>query len=109
MSTPLSLEEAVASLEEFQHKSVNSDLSSARTKEQMAACIRELEYSEKRMLLLIQASNQVLEEMQRLALKKEQIQTYKSKIINTAKELNMSYHEVVQIMADMKPSTPSKK
>ncbi|GLP96203.1 hypothetical protein [Paraferrimonas sedimenticola] len=95
MSNNLSLEDAVASLDQYQLTESRKELANARTLEQMKSAIDDLNYSEKRLQLLAQASQQVLDEHRQNSLKQQQIQTYKTKIINLSRELNMSYQDVI--------------
>ncbi|MCL1076102.1 hypothetical protein [Shewanella dokdonensis] len=100
MSKDLDLQSAIAALDEYGYdKKHSTDLEQARNKLQMTRYLKSLDYSLKRMQLLQDAVNELVDEMQNQQVKHEKIQTFKTKVINLSKELNMSYDEVVNYMS----------
>ncbi|MFQ6372417.1 hypothetical protein [Shewanella sp. YIC-542] len=103
MSKDLDLQSAIAALDEYGYEKKHStDLEQARNKPQMIRYLKSLDYSLKRMQLLQEAVEDVVAEMQHQQIKNEKVQTFKSKVINLSKELNMSYDEVLTYMASSK-------
>ncbi|MDF0534416.1 hypothetical protein KDN34_08355 [Shewanella yunxiaonensis] len=102
MSKELDLQSAIAALDEYGYEKKHStDLEQARNKQQMTRYLKSLDYSIKRMQLLQEAVNELVDEMQHQQLKNEKVQTFKTKVINLSKELDMSYDEVVNYMATL--------
>ncbi|KFZ37274.1 hypothetical protein HR45_11405 [Shewanella mangrovi] len=103
MNSELDLQSAIAALDEYGYdKKLSTDLEHARNKPQMVRCLKSLDYSLRRMKTLQDAVNSLVEEMENDQLKQEQVQTFKSKVINLSKELNMSYDEVLTLMTSAK-------
>ncbi|MBY5992024.1 hypothetical protein [Ferrimonas balearica] len=72
-----------------------------RSKSQMIAFIDQLQWSEKQLLTFREALDEVILTRQEAARKTEQVQTYKAKLINLARDLDMSYQELLVTMADL--------
>ena len=86
-------------------KKVSTDLEQARNKQQMGKYIKSLDYSLRRLLILQETVNELVEEKKHQLAQQENIQTYKTKIINLSREFNISYEDVLAIMAEL----PNKK
>ena len=84
---------------------VSTDLEQARNKQQMGKYIKSLDYSLRRLLILQETVNELVEEKKHQLAQQENIQTYKTKIINLSREFNISYEDVLAIMAEL----PNKK
>ncbi|QSX38793.1 hypothetical protein [Shewanella sedimentimangrovi] len=102
MTTDIDLQSAIAALDEYGYeKKLSTDLEQARNKQQMLKYLQSLDYSLRRMLILQEAVNELVEEKKSQLALQENIQTYKTKVINLSRELNMSYNEVLELMAQM--------
>lgn len=102
MTTEIDLQQAIAALDEYGYdKKLSTDLEQARNKQQMRKYLDSLDYSVRRMELLQEAVNEWVNDKKAELAQKENIQTYKSKVINLSKELNLSYNEVLEIMASL--------
>ncbi|GCF92047.1 hypothetical protein KO533_14645 [Shewanella sp. NKUCC05_KAH] len=103
MTTDLDLQSAIAALDEYGYdKKVSTDLEQARNKQQMGKYIKSLDYSLRRLLILQETVNELVEEKKHQLAQQENIQTYKTKIINLSREFNISYDEVLALMASSK-------
>ncbi|AVI67694.1 hypothetical protein CKQ84_18530 [Shewanella sp. WE21] len=103
MTTDLDLQSAIAALDEYGYdKKVSTDLEQARNKQQMGKYIKSLDYSLRRLLILQETVNELVEEKKHQLAQQENIQTYKTKIINLSREFNISYNEVLALMASSK-------
>lgn len=71
----------------------------------MGKYIKSLDYSLRRLLILQETVNELVEEKKHQLAQQENIQTYKTKIINLSREFNISYEDVLAIMAEL----PNKK
>lgn len=101
MSTDLDLQSAIAALDEYGYeKKVSTDLEQARNKPQMTKYIKSLDYSLRRLLILQETVNELVEEKKHQLALQEQVQTYKSKIISLSREFDISYENVLAIMAE---------
>ncbi|MCH7424427.1 hypothetical protein [Shewanella sp. MM_2022_3] len=106
MTTDLDLQSAIAALDEYGYeKKVSTDLEQTRNKQQMGKYIKSLDYSLRRLLILQETVNELVEEKKHQLAQQENIQTYKTKIINLSREFNISYEDVLAIMAEL----PNKK
>lgn len=102
MTSDIELQRAMAALDEYGYdKKLSSDLEQARNKQQMRKYLDGLDYSIRRMELLQETVNEWVAEKKAQHAQQESIQTYKSKIINLSRELNISYNEVLEIMAQL--------
>lgn len=102
MTTDLDLQSAIAALDEYGYeKKVSTDLEQARNKQQMGKYIKSLDYSLRRLLILQETVNELVEEKKHQLAQQENIQTYKTKIINLSREFNISYEDVLAIMAEL--------
>lgn len=103
MNTDLDLKNALAALDEYGYdKKVSTDLEQARNQQQMAKYIQSLDYSLRRLLILQETVNDLVEEKKHQLAMQENIQTYKTKVINLSREFNISYDEVLALMASSK-------
>ncbi|QSX35305.1 hypothetical protein JYB87_08985 [Shewanella avicenniae] len=103
MNNDLDLQSAIAALDEYGYdKKLSTDLEQARNKPQMMRYLKSMDYSIRRMKILQDAVNSVVEEMEQDLLKQEQVQTFKTKVINLSRELNLSYDEVLRLMTATK-------
>ncbi|QGS50072.1 hypothetical protein [Shewanella putrefaciens] len=101
MTTDIDLQSAIAALDEYGYdKKVSADLEQARNKQQMGKYIKSLDYSLRRLLILQETVNELVEEKKHQLAQKENIQTYKTKIINLSREFNISYEDVLALMAE---------
>lgn len=102
MTTDLDLQSAIAALDEYGYdKKVSMDLEQARNKQQMGKYIKSLDYSLRRLLILQETVNQLVEEKKHQLALQEHIQTYKTKIINVSREFNITYEDVLAIMVEL--------
>ncbi|NMH64130.1 hypothetical protein [Shewanella salipaludis] len=100
MTKDLDLQSAIAALDEYGYdKKLSTDLEQARNKQQMAKYIKSLDYSLRRLLILQDTVNDLVDEKKHQLAQQENIQTYKTKIINLSREYNMTYAEVLGVMA----------
>ncbi|MDR8524074.1 hypothetical protein [Shewanella fidelis] len=105
MNNNLDLESAIAALDQYGYdKKHSSDLEQARNKAQMMKYIDSLDFNLRRLLILQEAVNELVENEKRLLAQHENIQTYKTKIINLSRQFNISYDEVLQIMKQQENS-----
>ncbi|PTA50401.1 hypothetical protein C9I43_07770 [Shewanella morhuae] len=103
MNTDLDLKNALAALDEYGYdKKVSTDLEQARNQQQMAKYIQSLDYSLRRLLILQETVNDLVEEKKHQLAMQENIQTYKTKVINLSREFNISYDEVLGLMTSSK-------
>lgn len=101
MTKDLDLQTAmIAALDEYGYeKKTSTDLEQARNKQQMTKYIKSLDYSLRRLLILQEAVNGLVEEEKHFQAQQESIQTYKTKVINLSRQYNTSYQEILEIMA----------
>ncbi|BCV36826.1 MULTISPECIES: hypothetical protein [Shewanella] len=101
MTKDLDLQSAIAALDAYGYEKKHStDLEQARNKQQMTRYLKSLDFSLRRLKLLQEAVNELVEDTQNNLHKQEQVQTFKTKVINLSRELNMSYDEVLVYMAN---------
>ncbi len=100
MTKELDLQSALAALDQYGYeKKHSSDLEQARNKTQMAKYIDSLDFSLRRLEILQQVVNEAVQAKKEMLAQRENIQTYKTKIINLSREWNMSYQDVIDLMA----------
>ena len=101
--TDINLQNVINAFDEldFENRTTKS-LENARNKIQMRTYLNSLDYSVRRLKILNEVVAELVEEKQKSSLKQEQIQTYKSKIIQLSREYKISYQEVINIMAVLK-------
>lgn len=105
MNNNLDLEDAIAALDQYNYdKKRSSDLEQARNKAQMKKYISSLDFNLRRLHILQDSVNELVEEEKELIAQQENIQTYKTKVINLSRQLNLSYEQVVQIMKQQEES-----
>jgi len=99
MNENLDLENAIAALDQYGYdKKSTSDLTQARNKQQMIKYIDSLDFNLRRLLILQNAVAELVDNEKRLLAQQENIQTYKTKIINLSRQFNISYDEVLLVM-----------
>lgn len=97
------LQKALAALDEYGFdKKHSSDLSQARNKQQMTKYIESLDYSLRRLLILQDTVEDLVAKKKHQLTQQENIQTYKTKVINLSRQFNISYDDVVQVMINLK-------
>ncbi|NRB23981.1 hypothetical protein [Shewanella sp.] len=97
------LQKALAALDEYGFdKKHTSDLSQARNKQQMTKYIESLDYSLRRLLILQDTVEDLVAKKKHQLTQQENIQTYKTKVINLSRQFNISYDDVVQVMINLK-------
>ncbi|GGP74090.1 hypothetical protein [Shewanella ulleungensis] len=102
MSNDLNLQQMMNAFDELDFEQrTTSNLENARNKQQMTAYINSLDYSLRRLLILQESVNEIVEQKQSDLVKQEHIQTYKTKIINLSRQYNISYQDVINIMVQM--------
>ncbi|EDP99044.1 conserved protein of unknown function [Shewanella benthica] len=100
------LQDAIAALDEYGFdKKHSSDLSQARNKQQMTKYIDSLDYSLRRLLILQDTVEDLVAKKKHQITQHENIQTYKTKVINISRQFNISYDDVVQVMVNLKNQT----
>ncbi|MBL4815407.1 MAG: hypothetical protein JKY74_08000 [Shewanella sp.] len=100
------LQNALAALDEYGFdKKHSSDLSQARNKQQMTKYIDSLDYSLRRLLILQDTVEDIVAKKKHQITQQENIQTYKTKVINLSRQFNISYDDVVQVMINLKNQT----
>lgn len=100
MNSNLDLQSAIDALDLYGYEKKHStDLEQARNKQQMAKYIGSLDYSLRRLQILQETVNELVEEKKYELTRQENIQTFKTKIINISREFNMSYADVLDVMA----------
>ncbi|WP_299495276.1 hypothetical protein [uncultured Shewanella sp.] len=105
MNNNLDLEDAIAALDQYNYdKKRTSDLEQARNKAQMKKYISSLDFNLRRLQILQDSVNELVEEEKEQIAQQENIQTYKTKIINLSRQLNLSYEQVVLIMKQQEES-----
>ncbi|QIZ76846.1 hypothetical protein [Ferrimonas lipolytica] len=100
----LQLEDAFRSalIEIEQEKQQGVELtSSTRSAKQMRSYIENLEWNDKQLITFRDTLDQMIHDRSEKAQKAERLQTYRAKLINMARDLNMSYDELVTTMVDL--------
>ncbi|AZG73082.1 hypothetical protein [Shewanella livingstonensis] len=102
MSEDLNLKQMMDAFDELDFEQrTTTNLENARNKQQMTAYIDSLDFSLRRLLILQDTVNSIVEQKQIGLLKQEHIQTYKTKIINLSRKYNISYQDVINIMVQL--------
>ncbi|MCL1078678.1 hypothetical protein D5R81_12120 [Parashewanella spongiae] len=100
MTHNIDLEQALSALDSYNYdQKQSSSLEQSRNKNQMRKYLQSLNYSLKRLVILQDTVNEMVEEENQRLILQENIQTFKTKIINLSREYNMTYDEVLQVMA----------
>ncbi|WP_144207220.1 hypothetical protein [Shewanella donghaensis] len=101
--TDINLQNVINAFDELDFENrTTKNLENARNKQQMKTYLNSLDYSVRRLKILNEVVSEMVEEKQKNSIKQEQIQTYKSKIIQLSREYKISYQEVINIMAIIK-------
>ncbi|MGX9459685.1 hypothetical protein ACWXWU_00385 [Shewanella sp. A14] len=102
MSNDLNLQKMINAFDELDFEQrTTTNLENARNKQQMTAYINSLDFSLRRLLILQESVNAIVEQKQLDLVKQEHIQTYKTKIINLSRQYNISYQDVINIMVQL--------
>lgn len=103
MKSDKQLDNLISAFEEleYEQKSTGS-LKNARNKAQMKSYLSTLDYSVKRLQLLQESVEDLLLEKRQFEVKQQQIQTFKTKIINLSREYHTSYQDIIMIMSQLK-------
>ncbi|MBB1388558.1 hypothetical protein EGC79_18490 [Shewanella vesiculosa] len=102
MSDDLNLQKMMDAFDELDFEQrTTTNLENARNKQQMTAYIDSLDFSLRRLLILQDTVNSIVEQKKLDLLKQEHIQTYKTKIINLSRKYNISYQDVIDIMVQL--------
>lgn len=101
MTKEFDLQNALTALDEYGYnKKGSTSLEQARNTQQMTKYIMSLDFSLRRLQLLQDAVNEVVEQKKHDLIQQERIQTFKTKIINLSREYNMSYEDVLTLMSE---------
>ncbi len=92
---------ALVELEQEKQSKAGDLNASTRSKAQMMAFLDNLEWSDKQLETFREAVDELLSQRREAAKKKEQVQTYKARLINLAKDLDMTYQELLVTMVDL--------
>ncbi|MBY6185077.1 hypothetical protein KUV89_00285 [Marinobacter hydrocarbonoclasticus] len=92
---------ALVEMEQEKQSKAGELNASTRSKSQMIAFLENLNWSEKQLETFAEAVDEMINRRQEAAKKKEQVQTYKAKLINLARDLDMSYQELLVTMVDL--------
>ncbi|QYJ92196.1 hypothetical protein [Shewanella spartinae] len=99
MTDHLNLHDAMAALDEYGYEQKHSsELSQARTHTQMDKYLRSLDFNLRRLMILQEVVGKLVDEEQANLARQENIQTYKTKVINLSREYGISYDRVLEIM-----------
>ena len=102
MSDDLNLQKMMDAFDELDFEQrTTTNLENARNKQQMTTYIDSLDFSLRRLLILQDTVNSIVEQKKLDLLKQEHIQTYKTKIINLSRKYNISYQDVIDIMVQL--------
>ncbi|WP_076536320.1 hypothetical protein [Shewanella sp. UCD-KL21] len=101
--TDINLQNVINAFDEldFENRTTKS-LESARNKLQMKTYLDSLDYSLRRLNILNEVVSEMVEQKKSALKKQEQVQTYKSKVIQLSREYRISYQEVLEIMVSLK-------
>ncbi|QYJ84631.1 hypothetical protein K0I73_10105 [Shewanella mesophila] len=101
MKETFNLQDAISAIDEYGYeKKQTSGLELARNASQMKTYLKSLDYSLRRLTILQEVVNDLVDEEQLKKLQQEKIQTYKTKIINLSREYGISFDDVIQIMRE---------
>lgn len=99
MTEHLNLQDAMAALDQYGYEQKHSsELSQARTHAQMEKCLKTLDFNLRRLLILQEVVDNLVDEERTSLARKEHIQTFKTKVINLSREYGISYEQVLAIM-----------
>ncbi|CAM4108403.1 hypothetical protein [Shewanella aquimarina] len=106
MTDHIDLHDAMAALDKYGYEQKNSsELSQARTHAQMDKYLRTLDFNLRRLLILQEVVGNLVDEEQANLARQENIQTYKTKVINLSREYGISYDHVLEIMQQTSAQT----
>ncbi|MCL1041278.1 hypothetical protein [Shewanella marisflavi] len=100
MTDKLDLQDAMAALDKFGYDQKHSiELGQARTQAQMEKYLKSLDFNLRRLLILQEVVNRLVEEEKANQARQENIQTFKTKVINLSREYGLPYDQVLNIMS----------
>jgi hypothetical protein len=103
MKNDLDLARVINAFEELEFEQrTTTNLENARNQAQMLTYLQSLDFSLRRLKILQETINDLVEDKQAELIRQEKIQTYKSKIINLSRQYNISYQDVLNIMFKLK-------
>ena len=103
MKNDLELARVINAFDELEFEQrTTTNLENARNKPQMRTYIQSLDFSLRRLKILQETINELVEDKQSDLVRQEKVQTYKTKIINLSRQYNISYQDVLNIMAKPK-------
>jgi DNA repair ATPase RecN len=103
MKNELDLARVINAFDELEFEQrTTTNLENARNKSQMRTYIQTLDFSLRRLKILQETINELVEDKQSDLVRQEKVQTYKTKIINLSRQYNISYQDVINIMAKLK-------
>lgn len=103
MKNDLELARVINAFDELEFEQrTTTNLENARNKPQMRTYIQSLDFSLRRLKILQETINELVEDKQSDLVRQEKVQTYKTKIINLSRQYNISYQDVINIMAKLK-------
>ncbi|GAA0782609.1 MULTISPECIES: hypothetical protein [Pseudomonadati] len=103
MKNDLDLARVINAFEELEFEQrTTTNLENARNQAQMRTYLQSLDFSLRRLKILQETINDLVEDKQAELIRQEKIQTYKSKIINLSRQYNISYQDVLNIMLKLK-------
>jgi len=103
MKNDLDLARVINAFEELEFEQrTTTNLENARNQAQMRTYLQSLDFSLRRLKILQETINDLVEDKQAELIRQEKIQTYKSKIINLSRQYNISYQDVLNIMFKLK-------
>ena len=103
MKNDLELARVINAFDELEFEQrTTTNLENARNKPQMRTYIQSLDFSLRRLKILQETINELVEDKQSDLVRQEKVQTYKTKIINLSRQYNISYQDVINIMPKLK-------
>ncbi|GIU03129.1 hypothetical protein [Shewanella algidipiscicola] len=103
MTDNFDLQDAISALDEYGYeKKQTSGLENARNANQMETYLKSLNYNLRRLTTLQTVVNKLVDEEEYKQAQTENIQTYKSKIINLSRQYDLSFDDVIEIMRQQK-------
>ncbi|MCL1142576.1 hypothetical protein [Shewanella gaetbuli] len=102
MNNDIALEKVIHAFEELEFEQrTTTNLENARSKQQMTTYLKSLDYSLRRLQVLQECVNELVDEKNQQLLKQEKVQTLKTKMINVSRQYGISYQEVLKIMLNI--------
>ena len=102
MTKEFELKSALLALDKYGYDKQNSSsLEFAKNKQQMQNYIDSLDFSLRRLEILQQAVDAAVLAKKESLIQQQNIQTYKTKLINLSREWSMSYQDVLALMTNV--------